>query len=652
MLVERLGSGEEAISDMLQDSILVGLGKPGADMLGDSDQDFLDLDGNKEDEQLPDSSQELQRLRMAEIRRRLTQNRKLSPPQDEDAEFVPDEDVSADLPVSSLPPYPTPHATPVSRPAEMPTAQLPRPLPLPEMRPSMDDPGMTELVSPPTLRRRRATQPFSSSPSEPSANGPPEQVSVRSGGSSLPGWRNFRHHSPWLVPLVFVMFFFLLVLANKHTLAGPMLFIFAAIGLLQAAVLLYATSDVFWLISVISGFIIMTAVTFFVFFVPLFAIILSLLLVALGVVALRERYQPVKDGTVAVMGLFQKYHRTLQPGFNLRIPGEKLLGVVETHQIRYDLRALALTLLSGEQVVLDIALMYQVVPGQEYLAVRNTGSWRLPIQEQLVAAVQDVVSTLSADDFRPYPASSASQKKASAGLMGEEHEQAPLMRVNDLLTSAMRELVADRGVAIHTVKIGLQEGPHLPGQPRSPRASPTVSHPTTILPTSWQGAGSPLENTAQRSMPATQPATQPPIAGAGAQHPAGTIPSLVLPGQLLPSAPRVTPIAPPPRGGAVPPEPAPAVVPSIISPQALAETYDAVLRRRITDLATIRRIVAQFEAVANDPKLSEQVPFDAAAGARNLLHHLYQLETQGASHLSQPPAGNAAPSESPVPEDQ
>ena len=73
---------------------------------------------------------------------------------------------------------------------------------------------------------------------------------------------------------------------------------------------------------------------------------------------------------------------------------------------------------------------------------------------------------------------------------------------------------------------------------------------------------------------------------------------------------------------------------ALLSPQALAETYDAVLRRRITDIATIRRIVMQFETVANDPVLSEQVPFDAAAGAQNLLNHLYQLELQRASQLS------------------
>lgn len=80
---------------------------------------------------------------------------------------------------------------------------------------------------------------------------------------------------------------------------------------------------------------------------------------------------------------------------------------------------------------------------------------------------------------------------------------------------------------------------------------------------------------------------------------------------------------------------------TVLSAQALAETYDAVVRHRITDLGTIRRIIAQFEAVAANPELSRQVPFDAAAGARNLRNHLYQLEMRNASLL--PSQGSAPP---------
>ena len=81
-----------------------------------------------------------------------------------------------------------------------------------------------------------------------------------------------------------------------------------------------------------------------------------------------------------------------------------------------------------------------------------------------------------------------------------------------------------------------------------------------------------------------------------------------------------------------------------MSAQALAEMYDAVVRHRITNLDTIRRIISQFEAVAADPDLSQQVDFDAAAGAHNLSIHLYHLQRrnqtqQSEEDMSLPPGG-------------
>ena len=427
-------------------------------------------------------------------------------------------------------------------------------------------------------------------------------------------------------------------------LALPLLFIFAAMGVLQAAALLYMPNDAFWVVGVVAGFVLMTAVAFFVFFSPIFATLLSILLLALGIVAIRERYYPVKEGTVAVMGLFEKYNRTLQPGFNLRVPGEKVLGIVSTHRERHQVRIPSLTLSTGEHIALDVAMSYQSIPGQEYLAIRNTNNWKEPLHQLLVEITQDVVSALSADDFSRQHGSYLSHMGAGDSLsdsLDDEHAHSPLARINDRLAHEMRDQVADRGVVIHAVKVHLLESPLVPGNVSAPSKAPapvspgTASHPTGIRPSAGQVIGIP----ADRLLPAGGPPTRPLhelLAGENdvAQPPTGTIPKLVFPGQSLPVPPSsMTPIAPPPRGGAAPvtAEPTP---PAILSPQALAETYDAVLRRRITDIATIQRIVVQFETVANDPILSEQAPFDVAAGAQNLLNHLYQLKLQSASQLS------------------
>ncbi len=608
------------------------------------DENTHDLDEDEEGKPEQITSQELLLLRMAERRRQLTQNRQVNPLPSGDGESASHTDGYAGWP-PPMPPWPTPVSGQVHPSAGEELPGAPRTAPMSTANQRVAPP------SPPPPLKREPTQPFfpQQAPERAMPPTPP------SGSFSFPGWRSFRRHSPWLIPVGLVLVFFLLVLVINAPRAGPMFFIFAAIGVLQAAVLLYAPNDAFWVVGVIGGVVLFTAVAFFVFFTPLFAAILSILLLALGVVALRERYYPVKEGTVAVMGLFEKYNRTLQPGFNLLVPGEKVLGVIDTQRIRYETRIPSLTLLSGEQVTVEVAMYYQVIPGQEYLAIRNTKDWRVPVQQQLVAVVQDVLSTLSLDDFRRDSAGLA--HPGGTGGNGEPVKAAlassPLDLINERLTAAMREQVADRGVAVHAVRVLGIEGPHLPGRGRAsapqvvPSVSPTaVSHPTMVLPGTLQGKEAVSENAVQNHVPAMQPAPEVPGAGNMTQPPAG-LPggspagAGVPPSSAQSIAGQPVPSRQPPAPPGVPAPPSAGPV-RILPPEALAEMYDAVLRQRVTDAATIQRIIAQFEAVAADPVLNQRVPFDAEAGAHNLRQHLLRLQASGIPPAFAPPAGDSS----------
>ncbi len=609
--------------------------------------DDSDLDGEERDagdEEIPTSPQELlQELQRERERQQIpshtigpTQHNPPAPLSEDDA---PGGGASARFPTTSLPAWPTPPLNAGRGFRSAAAAGQPRP-PLP----NPGQPGDNDLTEPlpPTpaaVPPRKAPQPSSVPPLPPRS----QVRSAPPAGGAVPAWSSFRRHSPWLVPLLFIFIFFILVLLVNPPLSLALLFIFAAIGMLEAAVLFNVSNDAFWVVGVVAGFVLMTAVAFFAFFTPIFATLLSILLVALGVVAIRERYFGVTEGTVAVMGLFKKYNRTLQPGFNLRVPGEKVLGIVSTHRERHQVRIPSLTLSTGEHIALDVAMSYQVIPGQEYLAIRNTKDWKEPLQELLVEVTQDVVSALTFADFSRQPGVHPSPIGADGSLsdsLDDEQELSPLSRINDRLTHEMRDQAAERGVAIHAVKVRLLES--LPGVGKGLAAgkAPASVSPAPALPQAAMGPAveQMMEPPADRLRPTGGPATRPlPQISTDqsevAQPPAGTIPQLVFPGQSIP-VPQlpVTPIAPPPRGGVAPPAVEPPA-PPVLSPQALAETYDAVLRRRITDIATIRRIVMQFETVANDPVLSEAVPFDAAAGAENLRNHLYQLELQARSQL-------------------
>jgi hypothetical protein len=619
-------------------------------MLGDSDQDLPDLDGEERDEgdeELPTSPQDLlQELQRARERQQAPSHA-LGPTQYDPPEPLSEDDAveggaPSRFPTTSLPAWPTPPpraARSRGSSAAAAGARLRPPMPNPG-QPGDDDMTAPLPPTPAAAPPRKAAQPSTVPPLPPRS----QMRSVPLAGGAFPAWSSFRRRSFWLVPLIFILLFSFLVLLVNPPLSLALLFIFAAIGMLEAAVLFNVSNDAFWVVGIVAGFILMTAVAFFAFFTPIFATLLSILLLALGVVAIRERYYAVKEGTVAVMGLFEKYNRTLQPGFNLRVPGEKVLGIVSTHRERHQVRIPSLTLSTGEHIALDVAMSYQIIPGQEYLAIRNTKDWKEPLQQLLVEVTQDVVSALTFADFSGQhggPSSHAGTGGSLSDSLDDEHEHAPLARINDRLTLEMRDQAADRGVAIHAVKVHLLET--LPGAgkvsapgkaPASVPAAP-ASLPPPMAPADEQVIQPPADRSRPTGGPATRPLSQIPTGQSEvAQPPAGTIPQLVFPGQSVP-VPQLpaTPIAPPPRGGVVPPAAEP-TQPPVLSPQALAETYDAVLRRRITDIATIRRIVMQFETVANDPALSEAVPFDAAAGAENLRNHLYQLELQARSQLS------------------
>jgi hypothetical protein len=563
-------------------------------MVGDSDKEILLTgDEGREDDPFQVTAQELRRLRAQERQRQLAQN-----PGGFALQAEEDEDLDKTIPMLTGP-QPAPSPPPMAAPAPVPRYSVP-PAPQPHNVP---------------------TGPFRPN---------------LAGSAPLSGWHSIRRHSHWLIPVLLGLIFFFLVLLVHPWQAGAMAFIFAAIGVVQAAVLLYAPNDAFWAVGVVGGFLVFVSATFFIFFLPIFAVILSILLLSLGGVALRERYFPVKEGTVAVMGLFGRYNRTLQPGFNLRIPGEKLLGVVETQSLRHETRVPPITLTSGEQITLGVAMTYQVVPGEEHLAIRLTRDWQKPIQQQLQAVVQDEVSLLSIQDFRPAGGPSFPPAGYAADDAEADQDTTPLERVNMRLTNAMSMKVADRGVAVHEVKVRLLGPTLVPGaasaaqkqMPASFHQAPSA-HPTVALPLMTQGVGQATEG-AMPGAPNIGPAPLPAAPAGMAGYPA---PSAYPPGQ---------PIAPPAPGAGGPQVAAQAESMTLMSAQALAEAYDAVLRHRITDMATIQRIISQFEAVAADPELSQAVPFDAAAGARYLSDHLQHLQMRSLSMLSQQQGGDVS----------
>jgi hypothetical protein len=559
---------------------------------------------------------------------------------------------SAFPPLPPVPPPPTSFLPGAPRAAQQFTASLhsdEAAFPQPAARPTPQLPSQQEKL----FSRQRSLPPLTQALSP--------GVSSSDIAAERFGWASFRHRSRWFLPTVLVLLSFVLVAivsldGGAHLplqALGPMFFIFAAIGILQAGALYYAdvnANDTVWVLAVAGGCLAFLAAACFALFSTAFAFFVTILLLIVGCLLLRRYSCVVRAGTAVVMGRFGKPTRTLYAGFNLRSPGEKMLGSVETGQRRYEIPLAPLRLHSGEQVKLRVSALYAVIPGQEHLAIRNTKNWNLPIQQRLTAVVEEVVGTLSAADFMLPSAENQADlplsRTADAGAVN-----APLAALNDELRNALQEQVAERGVEVQAVRVHLLDRPRAPGGARqSPLTaqlahSPVSSHPMLPLPADQAGTGRVVEGSGQ-ALPyfVLPPPMITHVAGmaapsAGGQQ-AGASEDIA---QLFmgKGAGQGLPLIPPSGMGVGFSGMNPA--PPLLSLRQLKQFYTDIVQQQITDGSTIRRIIAQFDAVAADEALSEQAPFDAAGAARNLRHYLASLERRAAPPASSPDASSPPP---------
>jgi hypothetical protein len=570
---------------------------------------------------------------------------------DEPRSSSPAQEADAFPPVSSPPP--TPSSLRARRNALSYSASLP---PDEDTFPQFAAPEVSRTGRNLSQRRSLSAQTHFLPESTPSGNFSAERLN---------NWANIRRHSRWFLPTVLVLLSFIWVsfasLDGGTRLPpqaiGPMFLIFTAIGILQSGALYYAdanANDTAWVLAVAGGIIAFLATICFVLFSTSFAFFLTILLLLVGCLLLRRYSCVVKAGTAAVMGRFGKPTRALHAGFNLRSPGERVLGYVDTGPKRYEIPLVLLRLRSGEQVKLRVSVLYEVIPGQEYLAIRNTKNWNTPIQQSLARAVEEVISRLTADDF----IAASAGVQVGPSLSHTLDTGAMDMSLSDLdnqVRNALHARVAGRGVEIQTVRVHLVDGPRSQagGRPASLTtrivSSAEGPHPTLLLPADQTGVGRVVEGSGQALPHLIAP---PPMI----THVAGMATSYTDGRQANAPEERTSLFSEqgtgkslslvPPSGmgvrfsGANP-------APPLLSLRQLEQFYNDIVQQQITDSSTIRRIIAQFEGVAADQVLSDQAEFDATAAARNLRKHLTSLERQASapqtfsSDASSPPPPQA-----------
>jgi hypothetical protein len=403
----------------------------------------------------------------------------------------------------------------------------------------------------------------------------------------------FRIVSPALMPLVMAStcLALLLVLAlvpsgTSHLRVspeslGPIFFLFAALGVVLAAAMAYAPGDALWALALATGFLAYVTITVWAIFGPPAAVLLVIGLAVLLVVVVRAQAHTVLEDSVHVMVLLGKYHRTLGPGFHLRLPGEQVWAILHTSEVTLDVAVRDAQLRDGTTVDAQATAACRISPEHAHLAAPHASDWPERARHCLDLCLRQTLGELALTDLR-----------AGDIDLGDTG-------FGDVLAARLRghlqHLVGGWGVSVAWVRPHSLRLPHAAreaaGEPPPTQRRPVMGlaaspDPQRIdLPERWpDSAGSPVADVASAR---------------------GVTPGAMLP--LPPAMRSATPV-----------------------PAALAEAYDAVRERRVTDPSTIRRIAQAFETAARDPVMGPLLPFDAQTAAC----YLRQLADSPASSQS------------------
>ena len=414
----------------------------------------------------------------------------------------------------------------------------------------------------------------------------PGEESKNTSSLSLRKVGNFaRHFSPVLVPLPFAILVFLFSFPFvSRVQILPLAILLIALAVMQGTLLYYAGSnDAYWILWLIIGYALFVIVGTMFIFGLVAGLILLIVLLFIGTLLGSRSIRQVPAGYVDIVLMSGRYARTLYPGFNLKMPWEKVSSRLSTKEISWTCPEQLIKISRDQDVKIVATIAYQLMPEDAHIAALDVDNWEESLKKQFVGTLLSVVNELEPADFLNWP--QGTHGRTSLDI--DSIDAATITRwdrINILLTNRIQDKVAKWGVQINFVRIqDITPIPHLASM-GNPPAGMTVrpvdagitrgANPVPAEPQQAQVMAKTIENQ-QASMQAQ------------VQQP------------LLASA-----------------------VPGTINNDTLRAAYDAVRAGLVKDPNTIRDYARHFEAVANDPSID----FDAKRAAQNLYQRAMMYE--------------------------
>lgn len=412
-----------------------------------------------------------------------------------------------------------------------------------------------------------------------------------------------------IIPLLFAGISCLLVLppiatGTAHFPAEtlwPIAIIIIIITLLQGIAVHYSKSlPGMWVLCTAGSFVLLLSISVFALSGPVPGITLVLILLILTGYLLRRSIEPVPEGAVDIVFAFGKYYRTLEPGFNLVFPWEKVTHQVNVEETHWNCPPQKIQLSRNDDVILRALISYQVKPRAAHLAITQVKNWEETLRDTFIATLQTIATVFTPDDFLNWPQSLDAYRQQPhhpvSGSPADDFGESPERResINDYLCQYMRTRAAHWGIQINWVNIrDVELAPH--------GLAMLDTNPISQTSNEQQIMQENTEQSVQTPQPAqvlvqTNETPEPKQDGAT---------TLLKPSELA------KPI-------------------QIPKEEILTKAYKEVQNGKITDPEAIRAIAATFEAIARDAQTNASVSFDAERAAQNLYkqaHNYEELQT-------------------------
>lgn len=180
---------------------------------------------------------------------------------------------------------------------------------------------------------------------------------------------------------------------------GAVFFVYAATGVILAAALAYAPNETLWALMMFFGLCAFIAITIWCIFgiVAGVGLIAGLLLISAAV--LRRQLHTVMEHTVHVMVFYGKYHRTLRPGLNIRLPGEQVLSIIHTAEITIEGAVQDVVLLNGRHLDAGVTIGCCVIPERAHQLAPRGNEWPAHVRHMLEITLHDTLSELAPEEI-------------------------------------------------------------------------------------------------------------------------------------------------------------------------------------------------------------------------------------------------------------